>query len=103
MGGKIVPGFGAVLDKALASEVANLEKDLLGDGDPDAHVSIPREGLAADSVLVKAQTEKAKQASFEAGQKWGGIYRAELQRHPVNGEAAPALEALRMAYNTHTY
>eukprot|EP01052_Picozoa_sp_SAG31_P009212 SAG31_NODE_480_length_15108_cov_56.073423_1_plen_128_part_00 len=40
----VVPGVSSLVDVALADELATIEQELLGDGDPDAYSVIPEAG-----------------------------------------------------------
>ena len=52
----------------------DFDKELLGDGDEDAHVSIPTKGIAFEEVEAKAAEQHALQVGFASGKQWGGIY-----------------------------
>lgn len=71
-----IPGVSSLVDAALDSELADIERELLGDGDADALLAIPPASAAA-SVLARAREQKGRQAGFTEGKKWGGIYHCE--------------------------
>jgi hypothetical protein len=71
-----IPGVGSLVDAALDSELADIEKELLGDGDTDALLSIPP-ASPASTVLARVKEQKGRQAGFTEGKKWGGIYHCE--------------------------
>ena len=47
-----VPGVSSLVDIALADELATIERELLGDGDPDAHSAIPLAGARSLALTV---------------------------------------------------
>ena len=71
---KAVPGVAGAVAAEQAKALADLERDLLGDGDPNALVEIPLTGLPSAAVearvseMIKAEVEKS------AGKRWGGVY-----------------------------
>ena len=64
----------AALSKATKGELKNIEKKILGDGDPDANTCIPKVGLSKREIFEKAKVQRKRHEGFESGQKWGGIY-----------------------------
>ena len=78
LGGLItIPGVGDLVDGALAGELEDIEREMHGDGDPDAHTRIPSPAIPVAEVLAKAREQKDRQTGFAAGKKWGGIYHEE--------------------------
>ena len=49
----VIPGVGNLVDGALEKELAGLEKELHGDGDPDAFRKLPEKGLKVAEVVQK--------------------------------------------------
>ena len=45
----------AALSKATKGELKNIEKKILGDGDPDANTCIPKVGLSKREIFEKAK------------------------------------------------
>eukprot|EP01062_Namystynia_karyoxenos_P001414 TRINITY_DN10489_c0_g2_i1.p1 TRINITY_DN10489_c0_g2~~TRINITY_DN10489_c0_g2_i1.p1 ORF type:complete len:548 (+),score=193.23 TRINITY_DN10489_c0_g2_i1:97-1740(+) len=87
-GGQMVPGVAGVIEAQLRKEEEQLEKQILGDGDPDANLVLPRKGLSADEVLGKQRELLASGTEgFRAGQKWGGIYYRNTDLSRVHSEA----------------
>ena len=64
----------AALSKATKGEMKNIEKKILGDGDPDANTCIPKVGFSKREIFEKAIVQRKRHEGFESGQKWGGIY-----------------------------
>ena len=58
-----IPGVGQLVDAALDSELADIEKELLGDGDTDALLSIPPASSAAN-VLARVKEQKGRQGPY---------------------------------------
>ncbi|GMH52777.1 hypothetical protein TrST_g13553 [Triparma strigata] len=72
--GAAVPGVQGVLDGEKNKALADIEKDMHGDGDPDANLIIPAKGMSKDALHKKAEALKAQHTGFKSGKKWGGIY-----------------------------
>ncbi len=68
-----VPGVQGVLDSEKSKALSDIERDMLGEGDPDAYPIIPEKGIPAEEILRLASELKRK-ALTESGKKWGGIY-----------------------------
>jgi len=66
-----------LLDGVLKGELESIERQLLGNGDPDAHQQIPKNGMPKKIILAKAQVQIEKQGGWASGQKWGGVYHFE--------------------------
>ena len=49
----VIPGVGTLVDGALEKELAGLEKELHGDGDPDAFKKLPQKGLKDSEIIHK--------------------------------------------------
>eukprot|EP00501_MAST-03F_sp_TOSAG23-6_P002685 GSMAST32.ASY1.ANO1.2833.1 assembled CDS len=89
--GKVVPGImDVILKKAIATELIEIEKSLLGDGDPEANISIPITGISSDNILDLARSQKDLQEKFKNGTKWGGIYHDEYK---VDGDHLSKLQS----------
>ena len=74
----VMPGVvDSLMQGAVKKELDVIEKGLLGDGDPDAHMAMPQCGLSNVDILAKATVLKEKQGGFAEGIKWGGIYHDE--------------------------
>lgn len=77
--GAVLPGnvVGGLVKAAVKKEIEGIEKELLGDGDPDARTRVPEVGLSARDVINSAKAQKELQKGFADGIKWGGIYHDE--------------------------
>lgn len=71
-----VPGVAGLVESSQVAALAQLERDLLGDGDADANLALPKRGITAEAV---EQMTAAMRAPETAGLKrqWGGIYHAD--------------------------
>ena len=73
--GAVLPGVvNGLVKGAVKKELEGIEKELLGDGDPDANMALPPRGISSADILSKATDLKGQQAGFAEGIKWGGIY-----------------------------
>ena len=64
-----LPGAGALIDSAMQQQLVGIEKDLLGNGDSDAHISLPATGMTRDEIFAEALRH-----SPTSDRKWGGVY-----------------------------
>jgi glutamate/tyrosine decarboxylase-like PLP-dependent enzyme len=65
-----------------AKALEGIEREMLGDGDIDAFVSLPAVGLSAEDVLQRATTLQAADLHDEAQvKKWGGVYHINTAEH----------------------
>ena len=70
-----VPGVGAIVAAQVKKEVDTLEKDMHGDGDPDAMLTMPEKGMTAKALeKLVAGMRSADPFVSKGGKKWGGIY-----------------------------
>ena len=49
----MVPGVSSVVDKEVSKELAKIESKMLGDGDSDALLQLPEDGLPAKEICGK--------------------------------------------------
>eukprot|EP00746_Dinoflagellata_sp_MGD_P161010 gnl/MRDRNA2_/MRDRNA2_88020_c0_seq1.p1 gnl/MRDRNA2_/MRDRNA2_88020_c0~~gnl/MRDRNA2_/MRDRNA2_88020_c0_seq1.p1 ORF type:complete len:540 (+),score=106.34 gnl/MRDRNA2_/MRDRNA2_88020_c0_seq1:72-1691(+) len=78
---KAIPGVSGAVQQEVDKEVAQIEKKMLGDGDPDALMSIPGKGMATENVLRLAKQMRDKEEDFYvSGKKWAGIYHAVTEK-----------------------
>jgi sphinganine-1-phosphate aldolase len=90
----VVPGVSGVLDAEKKKALADIEKDFLGDGDPDANTSIPAKGLSKAAVLKMGEKLKLTHSGFSEGRKWGGIY------HTAGSEQTDVQAAMWSMFNS---
>eukprot|EP00615_Pteridomonas_danica_P002513 CAMPEP_0114346224 /NCGR_PEP_ID=MMETSP0101-20121206/12882_1 /TAXON_ID=38822 ORGANISM="Pteridomonas danica, Strain PT" /NCGR_SAMPLE_ID=MMETSP0101 /ASSEMBLY_ACC=CAM_ASM_000211 /LENGTH=495 /DNA_ID=CAMNT_0001482711 /DNA_START=106 /DNA_END=1593 /DNA_ORIENTATION=+ len=74
---KVLPGFDNLLGKGLEKELKTIREGLLGDGDADANVSIPKQGLSNSDILSKLKSVKGLATGYASGKAWGGVYHEE--------------------------
>ena len=72
---RAVPGLDAMVAAEEAKALADIEADLLGDGDPDAVTELPEQGVAAAEIKEKLTALMAKEKGEHFLRKWGGIYK----------------------------
>lgn len=78
---KTIPGVSGAVQQEVDKEVAQIEKKMLGDGDPDAFVSIPGKGMSTEGVVALAKQMRDKEEGFYvSGKKWAGIYHAVTEK-----------------------
>ena len=92
---KFVPGVAGVIDAQVATQLGSIEAEMLGEGDRDALVALPRTGMPTDDVAELCEQMRRSDSFVSSGGKaWGGIYH----------EAASALTELQArawaTYNT---
>lgn len=81
---KSVPGVSGAVQQEVNKEVEKIEKNMLGDGDPNALVSIPQKGMATGDILKLAKDMKDKEEGFYvSGKKWAGIYHAVTDKQDL--------------------
>lgn len=70
-----LPGVAGVVEKELQKEVAKLETQILGDGDAQANLVLPKQGMGKDDVIAmqRGLLEQSAEAR-SSGRKWGGVY-----------------------------
>ena len=73
---RALPGVASVVAKEVDSTLDGIEKDLLGDGDAMALMTMPPIGRPAAEVEAVAAEMVASEISKAAGKKWAGIYHA---------------------------
>lgn len=83
-----VPGVGALVQQQVKNELAGIEKDMLGEGDPDALLELPAAGCSASQVLARTERLRKSDTFFEQhGKQWGGIYHhAESELTTLQGK-----------------
>mmetsp|Transcript_1593 Transcript_1593/g.1826 ORF Transcript_1593/g.1826 Transcript_1593/m.1826 type:complete len:473 (-) Transcript_1593:529-1947(-) len=69
----------SVLDKELSKEVDKIEKKLIGEGDKDANLELPKTGYSTSQVYEMTKVLHHTD-NFGSGKSWAGIY------HDVTGE-----------------
>ena len=69
-----IPGVSGLVDAEEKKALADLEKDLLGDGDPDAVPTLPAKGASTGEVERRILTLQAAEVEAAGGKKWAGIY-----------------------------
>ncbi|GMI34453.1 hypothetical protein TeGR_g3720 [Tetraparma gracilis] len=69
-----IPGVAGVLEAEKTKALADIEKDMLGDGDADANTIIPKKGVPSGELMKMGEALKLTHSGFKSGQKWGGIY-----------------------------
>ena len=75
-----VPAVGGTLEAEKTKALDDIERDMLGDGDPDANVVIPSEGLSPSEIVAMSEKLKHSHSGFASGKKWGGIYHEAGER-----------------------
>jgi hypothetical protein len=93
-----IPGVGGLVDAAVADELADIEREMHGDGDPDAHLAIPAKGLGAAAVMEKAREQKDLQTGYTSGKKWGGVYHEEGELTQLQAEAWAMFNSSNLLY-----
>jgi hypothetical protein len=72
-----VPLVAGVVAAEEQKAISDLERELLGDGDADAFLTIPTQGLEADAIRSKAFALRDAEVAFKTSKAWGGIYHAD--------------------------
>jgi len=91
-GARYVPGVKSAVEGELEKEVKTIEKNMLGDGDPDAICQLPAKGLSIQDAkkkllaLKSSDLEKAKDKHA-----WAGIYHESATE--LSSLQATAMEA----------
>lgn len=79
---EMVPGVGDLVAAEEAKALADIEADMLGDGDPSALTALPEKGVGAEEVLARAKALQAGDMDDEkALKKWGGVYHVDTAEH----------------------
>lgn len=78
---RAIPGVAAIVKAETSKELAKLEAQLLGDGDPTALIRIP-DGRSAAAVKQQVAALHEEEVTRAARKRWGGIY------HSAGGELA---------------
>eukprot|EP01060_Flectonema_neradi_P030832 TRINITY_DN4553_c1_g1_i3.p1 TRINITY_DN4553_c1_g1~~TRINITY_DN4553_c1_g1_i3.p1 ORF type:complete len:547 (+),score=142.66 TRINITY_DN4553_c1_g1_i3:48-1643(+) len=79
-GGNYLPGVSGLIKAELDKEMEKIEQQVLGDGDADALINFPPNGIPAEEILKKADDlVSGKHGGFASGKKWGGIYYRNTQ------------------------
>ena len=68
-----IPAVSRLIDDAVKDELSGIEKDLLGDGDASALISLPPKGRSDVLQLCTALHDDDSFVKY-AGKLWGGIY-----------------------------
>jgi sphinganine-1-phosphate aldolase len=69
-----IPGVSGLVAGEEKKALADLEKDLLGEGDPDAMPTMPAEGFSVKEVERRVMKMQAEEVAAAGGKKWAGIY-----------------------------
>ena len=88
-----VPGVAGIVDAQVNKELAGLERDMLGDGDAMAMVTMPERGASCDEVEAQMLELRGGELKKMARQ-WGGIY------HDVDSELTRLQSRVWAAYNS---
>ena len=73
-GAKVVPGLKSVVEAEEQKSLAEIEYELLGDGDPHANFELPEQGISFNEVVNTGKELKTRDDANNQGKKWGGIY-----------------------------
>ena len=82
-----VPGVASLVASEEKKALADLEKDLLGDGDPTAVTALPEHSIKAEELEKRTGEAMRADAARATQKRWGGIYHnsggtlATLQGH----------------------
>jgi len=68
-----LPGVNAVVGQQVQKELEGIEKNMLGDGDSDALLTIPSKGRSGEE-LVDMMKKLQEPEDISSGKKWTGIY-----------------------------
>ena len=90
-----VPGVSSAIQAQVQKELDGIEKDMLGDGDADALVSLPETSTTAGDVAERVSILYHNDPFFQPESKqWGGIY------HEPNSELTMLQAQVWAAFNT---
>ncbi len=70
----LVPAVRKLVAAETQKALDDIERDMLGEGDPDAHLELPPRGLGVDVVESAAAAMVDAEMALSAGRKWAGVY-----------------------------
>eukprot|EP01059_Diplonema_ambulator_P028258 TRINITY_DN4701_c0_g1_i1.p1 TRINITY_DN4701_c0_g1~~TRINITY_DN4701_c0_g1_i1.p1 ORF type:complete len:530 (+),score=207.77 TRINITY_DN4701_c0_g1_i1:1092-2681(+) len=97
-GGKFIPGVEGAISAELDKEMESIRRSILGDGDPDAVLTIPAKGYTDEAILSRAENLIGEMEGFTKGKKWGGIYYRNTALSSIQGEMWKRFSCTNLLY-----